>query len=107
MYQIARNVQIQYFNRNIRLASDFLEIENIDQNILNTTDEMEKQDLHQSLYEALNLLSVSDKEIIELSRFQDLKYEEIAEITGNSVGAIKVKVHRALKKLKDIYFQIA
>jgi len=68
---------------------------------------MEKEQKEQTLKEALGLLSPQHREIIELSRFQDLKYEEISQITGNSVGAVRVKVHRAVKKLKEVYFQIA
>ena len=40
-----------------------------------------------------------------MNRYQEIKYAEIAEIIGSSEGAIKVRVHRALKKLKEIYFQ--
>jgi len=57
------------------------------------------------LYEAMALLSEEQREIIELARFQGLKYQEISKITGNSVPAIKVKVHRAIKKLRELYFE--
>jgi len=68
---------------------------------------MEKEQRERTLKEALGLLPMEQREIIELSRFQDLKYEEISKITGNSVGAVRVKVHRAIKKLKEVYFQLA
>ena len=57
------------------------------------------------LQKALLQLAVSDRELIIMHRLQEIKYEQIAEITGNSIGSIKVKMHRALKKLKGIYFQ--
>jgi len=38
-----------------------------------------------------------------LSRFQDLKYEQIAEILGCELSTVKVKVHRALHELRDIF----
>jgi RNA polymerase sigma-70 factor (ECF subfamily) len=40
-----------------------------------------------------------------MHRFQEIKYEQIAQIIGSTENAVKVKVHRALKKLKEIYFQ--
>jgi RNA polymerase sigma-70 factor (ECF subfamily) len=81
--------------------------ENYEGDSRNAIDEMEKEGQKETLKEALGLLSPEYREIIELSRFQDLKYEEISQITGNSVGAVRVKVHRAIKKLKDVYFQLA
>lgn len=57
------------------------------------------------LYNALNKLNNDEKEIIIMSRFQNMKYNEIAEIQGLSISAIKVKVHRAIKKLREFYFK--
>jgi RNA polymerase sigma-70 factor (ECF subfamily) len=33
--------------------------------------------------------------------FEELKYEEISEILGTSVGALKASYHLALKKLEQ------
>jgi RNA polymerase sigma-70 factor (ECF subfamily) len=107
IYQIARNVHVDsYSKKKLWITDEKLE-ENYQSDNRNAMDAMEKDDRNQTLKEALGLLSPEYREIIELSRFQDLKYEEISQITGNSVGAIRVKVHRAIKKLKDVYFQIA
>jgi RNA polymerase sigma-70 factor (ECF subfamily) len=57
------------------------------------------------LQKALLKLNPSERELIVMHRFQEIKYEQIAEIIGSSQGAVKVKVHRAIKKLKEIYFQ--
>ncbi len=51
------------------------------------------------LMEAIEQLPVDQKNVIELSRFQGLKYEEISKITGRSVPAVKVRVYRAIKRL--------
>ena len=107
MYQIARNIHINHYNKNRYLVSDYIDTDALDDGGKEAINILEKQQRHQSLYDALNMLTIEQQEIIELSRFQDMKYEEIAKITGNSVGAIKVKVHRAIKKLKEVYFQIA
>jgi DNA-directed RNA polymerase specialized sigma24 family protein len=42
-----------------------------------------------------------------LSRFQNLKYDEIASILGCDVGAVKVRVYRAVKALGQIYFELS
>jgi len=53
---------------------------------------------------ALDQLSNSDRELIVMGKYQGLKYHEIAEITGSTLGAVKTKMHRAMQKLKDSYF---
>ncbi|MBU1014670.1 MAG: RNA polymerase sigma factor [Bacteroidetes bacterium] len=107
MYQMARNTHIDHYHKNKMYFSDFEETEQTSVKMREAIDETEKTEKHEILYEALNLLSIDEREIIELSKFQDLKYEEISKITGNSIGAIKVKVHRAVNKLRNNYFQLA
>jgi RNA polymerase sigma factor (sigma-70 family) len=54
---------------------------------------------------ALAGLQPNQREILILSRYQGLKYEEIARIKESSVPAIKVQVHRAIKHLRNLYFK--
>lgn len=55
------------------------------------------------VHKAMTLLSTEHREILVLSRFQELKYEEIAQILNLTEGAVKVRVHRALGELKKIF----
>lgn len=107
IYKLARNVHIDHYNKNRYLSSDFEDVDNFAGNPRDAIDALEDSERREILREALDRLPVEQKEILELSRFQGLKYEEISKITGSSVPAVKVKVHRAIKKLKEIYFQIA
>lgn len=107
IYQLARNVHIDHYNKNRYLISDYDDTEALADQDADARQKMEDSERHEILREALDQLPVDQKEVIELSRFQGLKYEEISKITGSSVPAVKVKVHRAIKKLKEIYFQIA
>ena len=34
--------------------------------------------------------------------FEEMKYEEISEITGSSVGALKASFHHAIKKIQQL-----
>lgn len=47
-------------------------------------------------------LPPSQREVLLLSRFSGLSHEEIAEITGASAGAVRVTLHRALRRLVDL-----
>jgi RNA polymerase sigma-70 factor (ECF subfamily) len=42
------------------------------------------------------------REVLVLSRFQELSYQEIAQLLQCEVGAVKVRVFRALRDLGDI-----
>ena len=48
-----------------------------------------------------------NRELLILSSYQNLKYEEIAGILGCDVGAVKVRVYRAVKALGQIYFELS
>jgi RNA polymerase sigma-70 factor (ECF subfamily) len=59
------------------------------------------------LKRAMSLLPLEKRELLVLSRYQNLKYEEIASILGCDVGAVKVRVYRAVRALGQIYFELA
>ena len=58
------------------------------------------------LHSALMQISEDKREVLVLSRFQDLKYEEIAQLLGCEVGTVKTRVHRALQELRQIFHQL-
>ncbi len=64
------------------------------------------RDDHALLHTALAQLDRDDREVLLLARFQELSFAEIAGILECSVGAAKVRAHRALRELRDIYFQL-
>lgn len=46
-------------------------------------------------------LKEQDRELVRLKYFEDLKYKEIADRTGLSVGNVGYKLHHILKQLAD------
>lgn len=108
MYQIARNAKNKHFQLELLLTDTYADISDLEGDTnLSTLEENETALKNQHLMEALKKLTPEQQEIIELSRFQGLKYQEIAQITGNTVAAIKVKMHRAIQKLRTYYFELA
>lgn len=61
-----------------------------------------EQDLA-TLQKALAKLAVEKREVLVLSRFHDLRYEEIGRILQCEVGTVKVRVYRALKELRETF----
>jgi RNA polymerase sigma-70 factor (ECF subfamily) len=64
------------------------------------------RDDHALLHRALGRLDRDDREVLLLSRLQELSFVEVAGILECSVGAARVRAHRALKTLRDHYFQL-
>jgi len=64
---------------------------------------LEKREQVEMLQAALRRLPVEKRELLLLARFGEMKYESIGELLGISVGAVKVRVHRALKELREAY----
>lgn len=59
-----------------------------------------------TLKKAIALLPPEKKELIVLSKFKELKYREVGEIIGCTEGNARLKVHRALNELKDIFLTL-
>jgi RNA polymerase sigma-70 factor (ECF subfamily) len=104
IFQIARNLHADYCKEEKRSGELFLKT---DKYTVEPADDTEgyHEDEYDRLEKAMSDLSVEQKEIIVLSRYQGMKYEEISEITHQSVGAIKVAMYRAIRQLRGIYFK--
>jgi RNA polymerase sigma factor (sigma-70 family) len=104
MYQIARNAQADSIGkRKLEVAMperEFASANVMDENL------KRKQEIS-LLKRALKRLPDDKRELLVLSRFQNLKYDEIASILGCDVGAVKVRVYRAVKALGQIYFEMS
>ncbi len=55
---------------------------------------------------AMGQLTSDQQQLIQMTRFEGLRYAEIADIMGCTVSNLKVKVHRTMKNLKNHYFQL-
>ena len=56
---------------------------------------------------ALEGISPDNRELIVLNRFTGLPYDRIAEIIDCGIGALKVRMHRAIKELKDQFHKVS
>ncbi len=102
IYQIARNIQSDYHKQRRRSEDLLINTENYPEEIISETDYLQEED-YERLDRAIMSLNETQRELIVLSRYQGLKYEEISSITNQSVSAIKVAVHRAIRQLRTVY----
>ncbi len=103
MFTIARNLHTDYHRKTTR---DLLNL--VDPNVdVMLAESVESQtDTDSDLYKhqvrkALNRLDPDKKQVLILSRFEGLRYKEIADIMECSEGAVKVRVFRALQEMKE------
>jgi RNA polymerase sigma factor (sigma-70 family) len=104
IYKMARNLNIDHYRKYNKWNMIYETTEEIEDEKKLITDEIVCNEEKQQLFKAIKKLSNEQQELIELSRFQDLSNAEISEITGDSIANVKVKLHRAVKKLKEIYY---
>ncbi len=103
VYQMGRNVYYDFYKERQKIAVNFRDIHESHETIPDSDDTYKEEEL-EKLNKALSRLIPDQREIIILSRYQGLKYREIALIKDASITAIKVQIHRALKQLKIFYF---
>ena len=71
----------------------------------NIVEEIEAKETLLKMEKLLIQLPVKQREVFVMRNFDDLSYEEISEITGKTVGALKANYFNAFKKIKELMFQ--
>jgi RNA polymerase sigma-70 factor, ECF subfamily len=99
MYQIARNARVDHYRKKRPETSWEPEMSPA----ITPDDPAQQKQENALLHQALMELSDDKREVLVLSRFQDLKYEDIARMMGCEVNTVKVRVHRALQDLREIF----
>lgn len=106
MFQIAHNLWADHYKKNHKIElKDDMERWELKED-LNADEQIEKEEQLRQLRNALYALSEDKREVLILSRFQGLKYREIAKITDSTEGAVKIKVFRALTDLREQFSKI-
>jgi RNA polymerase sigma factor (sigma-70 family) len=106
IYQIARNVFSDHYQMHKNKFAGFVDVEKVGESIAEKEDSIEQDERERILHRSLALLNEEQRELLILTRFQHLRYEEVAVIMDTTVANIKVKVHRAIQKLREHYFQL-
>ncbi len=108
IFQIARNLSYDNFNKSKNKQNN-IDLEKITYKIdsINNFEEKfaTKEDVT-TLKIAMQKLTFEEREILTLSKLKELKYSEIGEIIGCSEGSARIRAHRALNKLKIIFFKL-
>ncbi len=104
MYQMARNLHADHCRQKLRVAELMTNVDEYPENVAEKQEGFKEHDF-EKLNKALAGLGPVDRELIVLSRYEGLKYAEIAKMKDMSLSAVKVQIHRALKELRILYFK--
>ncbi len=106
IYRIATNESLNFLQKKRRQNHVPLDSED-SLDLLNTLETSISQDyisgdeIQIKLQKAILQLPDKQRLVFNMKYFDELKYEEISEITGTSVGALKASYHLAVKKIED------
>jgi RNA polymerase sigma factor (sigma-70 family) len=107
MFHIARNALHDHYRKHRHSHLELVDSE--PDEVAGSADVAGTYDAEQTisqLFAAIDLLSVDKKELLVMSRFQQLKYKQIAVITGSTEGAVKMKMRRTLIELRDRFNEL-
>jgi RNA polymerase sigma-70 factor (ECF subfamily) len=104
VFQIARNMVKDHYKKMKVHTDHFNPVEVMPEVMEESSNGATERE--QQLYRAMKKLPDEKRELLVLSKFEGLKYEQIATLRKTTVSNIKVQVHRTMKELKDIYFEL-
>jgi len=102
VYRIATNEAITFVSS--KAKKNNISNEDIQQKALQNLvadDYFEGDAMEIKLQQAIAILPEKQQLVFKMKYYEDLKYEEISEILGTSVGALKASYHHAVKKIED------
>jgi RNA polymerase sigma factor (sigma-70 family) len=106
IYQLARNIFSDHYQASKNKYAGFLDVEKMGNTMADSEESKMQDDREELLQRSMARLDEEQRELLVLTRFQHLKYEEVATMLDTTVANIKIKVHRAIGKLREHYFEL-
>jgi RNA polymerase sigma-70 factor (ECF subfamily) len=101
MYRIATNEALTFLNQKAKIngvstaALQNKAIDNLQADVF-----FDGNEIQLKLQKAIANLPEKQQLVFKMKYFEELKYEEISEILGTTVGALKASYHHAVKKIE-------
>lgn len=102
IYRITMNVVNKNLNRNSRFMGYDDKVHNSDEMVPSQEQQIEKAEQEQKLHKALGKLKNEQRTALVLFAFDELSYNEIAEVMGASLSKVESLIFRAKKNLKEL-----
>ena len=106
MYQIGRNARADYLRKHNIVPLEDQRSDVPADDITTPSRQLEDTEEKALLQCALMQISESNRELLILARFQEMKYEDIGELLGIQLGAVKTRVYRATHELREVFLNL-
>jgi RNA polymerase sigma-70 factor (ECF subfamily) len=109
IYHLARKVAADHFRKNAHAPVSLDEpddLHEVPDHAPHAAEQAAQADDLALMHRALGTLPLEQRELLTLYRFQNVRHEELARLFDCSVGAVKVRMHRALGALRERYFKL-
>jgi len=101
MFRIATNESLSFLKtRAKKMNQSFEDVQEERARNLKSDPYFDGDELELRLQEAIARLPEKQQMVFRMKYFQEMKYEEMSEILGTSVGALKASYHHAKKKIE-------
>ena len=101
LYKIAINESLAFLEKE-KLRSH-ASIDDADTSHLAADAHFDGNELAQQLQQAVDTLPEKQRLVFNMKYFDDMKYEDMSEILGTSIGALKASYHLAVKKIEQFF----
>jgi len=106
VFTIAARVRLDELRKRGRSREDAASMvvedatESVSRRTMAGPEEIEKADLIAKVREAIELLPESQREVVQLHRYEGLTFDEIAKVLDTTEGAAKLRAFRAYERLR-------
>jgi len=102
LFRIATNEALSHLKRSRRRTwIPFIDLENKLENTMEGDYYFDGDESQLKFQKAILKLPEKQRLVFNMKYFDEMKYDEIAEILDTSVGALKASYHHAVKKIKE------
>jgi RNA polymerase sigma-70 factor (ECF subfamily) len=98
-FSIARRVLVDFYRKNKRIREHELQAEHLPE----LPDPTKNEPLLPEMHKLLQTLPASQREVVTLLKVDGLTLEEVATLTGSTVGAVKQRAFRAYESLRKLF----
>jgi RNA polymerase sigma-70 factor (ECF subfamily) len=107
IYHLARKVAADHFRKNAPVVlAEPDDLHEVPDRAPHAAEQAAQADDLALMHRALGTLPLEQRELLTLHRFHNIRHEELARLFDCSVGAVKVRMHRALGALRERYFKL-
>lgn len=105
LYRIAANESMTF----IQQKRNTVGLDDAEADLANTLESdpyFDGDETQRQLQAAIQSLPPKQRQVFNLKYFDDMKYEEMAEVLDTSVGALKASYHIAVKKIEEFFHNL-